>query len=149
MACAQFDELVKWYPATTRTLIHSYLPDLANAVTDAHGKNPAGYVLYQIRRAMNHAVTLHGPERATLQLCDHLFSDEVRYHHSRNFVPRNVIPFFGVCWFNLSSERGERFRPPPVVLAAAAVAAPFRVVSVGAELELTLDEIKKRRAARA
>ena len=149
MACAQFLELQTNYPATTRRLIETYLPHLADAVTDSAGHNAAGYVLYQIHRASRHALSLYGPERATLQVCDHLFSEEVRYQHHKKTAVRNVIPFFGVCWHNLVSERGERFRLAVPIRRGAGENPPMKIVSAGESLKGVLDEIQVRKKSGA
>lgn len=115
MPCAQFVTLQTEWPCTLRVLTSTYLPALAEATTDPKGHNPAGYVLFQLRRAYRHAQEVHGEIRGCLAVCDGQFAAELRYHASRSTTFRNVIPALGSCWFNLVHERSERFRQCSVV----------------------------------
>ena len=115
MPCAQFVTLQTEWPCTLRVLTSSYLPTLENSTTDRDGKNPAGYVLFQLRRALRHAQGVHGEVRGGLAMCDQQFAAEVEYHATCHTQFRNVIPALGTCWFNLVHERSERFRGAAVV----------------------------------
>ncbi len=110
MPCAQYLTLQLEWPKTTKALERYALPKLAESVTDDKGHNPAGYVLYQLRRAYRHAQTVHGEVRGCLAVCDDQFSREVSWHQEKKTVFRNLIPAVGTCWYNLVHERSERFR---------------------------------------
>lgn len=110
MPCAQYVTLQAEWAFTLRVLERSYLPDLKSSVTDSAGHNPAGYVLYQLRRGHVHAKAVHGEIRGCLAVCDEQFAREVEYHLARKTVFRNIIPALGACWYNLVHERSERFR---------------------------------------
>lgn len=115
MPCAQYQQLQVDFPNTLRVLENSFLPDLKMSVTDKKGHNPAGYVLYQLRRAYRHAQDVHGEVRGTLAMCDEQFAVEVEYHRGCHTHFRNVIPALGACWYNNVHERGERWRNAPLV----------------------------------
>lgn len=115
MPCSQYVTLQTEWPGTLRVLESSYLPDLKMSVTNAAGQNPAGYVIYQLRRAYRHAQQVHGQIRGCLAVCDDQFAREVSYHVGRHTEFRNPIPALGVCWYNLVHERSERFRECSVV----------------------------------
>ncbi len=131
MPCAQYVTLQMEWPVTLCRLESSYLPDLKSSVTDRAGHNPAGYVVYQLRRAYRHAQQVHGEVRGCLAVCDDQFAAEVRYHAERHTEFRNKIPALGACWYNLVHERSERFRECSVVR-------PGHVVTLGE----TLNEIE-------
>lgn len=108
--CAQYQKLQHEFPRTLSNLEHFFLPSLPHAVTDDKGHNPAGYVLWQLRKAAGHARSLHGEVRGCLPICDSEFASEVRWHAEQKTQFRNLIPALGACWYNLVHERGERFR---------------------------------------
>ena len=110
MSCPQYQSLQREFPKTIQQLEHSFTPGLAESVTDAQGHNPAGYFLFQLRRAHRHAVSCHGEVRGCLAICDVQFAAEVRWHSQRKTQFRNLIPALGACWYNLVHERGERWR---------------------------------------
>lgn len=149
MPCAQYTMLVTEYPSTTRMIVQHYLPDLPASVTTAAGKNPAGYLLWQLRRAGQRAVQVHGAERATLIRCDSIFAAEVAWQRDKKTVIKNVIPFFGACWSALVTERGERFTLPGAHHRAAEPHPDLHCVRIPSEIGGVLNEILAKRQSRA
>lgn len=115
MPCPQYVTLEQEWPCTLRVLESSFLPELKMSVTDAKGNNPAGYLVWQLRRAYRHAQAVHGEVRGSIASCDQQFACEVRYHLAKKTEFRNVIPALGSCWYNLVHERSERFRECNIV----------------------------------
>ncbi len=148
MACAQYLDLQKDFPRTLRLTERYFLPDLARAVTDAQGHNPAGYVLYQLRRAQRHAVDCHGPDRATIAICDGIFAAEVQWQHDKKSQFRNLIPALGACWHNLVHERGERFKLAGCPPAAPGERPTLRVLNNPTTLGEVLGEISAAKKSR-
>lgn len=111
MPSAQVAELVVQFPATYSALKDTFLPSLPFAVTDSEGKNVAGHVLYHLRRVEDHALAMHGADRASRVVVDRECAAETRYQASRRVTFRNPVPALGTCWFNRVHERGEKFRP--------------------------------------
>lgn len=120
MSSVQVTQLNADFPLTMSALVTLFLPRLHESVTDTNGHNQAGHVLFYLRRAHEHALALHGDERATLAQADRLFAAEVGYLARRRFAPSNLVAALGTCWYNLVHERGERWRNPTAVPTTAA-----------------------------
>lgn len=144
MTCAQYLHLQEEFPNTIQQLQHFFLPTLADSVTDSKGHNPAGYVLYQLRRAYRHAQAVHGEVRGCLAICDSNFASEVRWHAERKTAFRNLIPAIGACWYNLVHERGERFREFGLSTQPATVKSSPRVLDRSFSIGEILDESSRK-----